>query len=254
MYELKWNSATPGHIVFLIDLSGSMSENKKIDYLMDALKDTLEILLAYTEGKERVEISIYGYNFQVVEIWKNKKVSEIVQIFSEAEEKGNKLFNLRPEYQTCMRLAFERAKLDIEEWLSIQKIKGNLNTPSPIVINITDGFPYEGPKFNQDNVYADTLKAAKDIMSISTSDGNVRLFNIHFDPQTEEPTLRFPSSEPNSKNLQFLYNASSVMTSQMVSAAKTYGFAETKEGSRALVSNEKDAYKLARFLQWGTTV
>lgn len=254
MYELKWNSATPGHIVFLIDLSGSMSDNQKIDYVMDALKGTLELLMAYTEGKERVEISIYGYNYQIVEIWKNKTVPEVVQILTDAEETGKKLFNLRTEYQTCMRLAFEKAKQDIEEWLKVQKQKGILNSPSPVVINITDGFPYEGPNFNQDEVYTNTLKAAKDIMSIATSDGNVRLFNIHFEPQSEEPTLRFPAKEPNSKNLQFLYNASSVMTPQMILSANIYGFTETKEGSHALVSNEKDAYKLARFLQWGTTV
>ena len=254
MYDLKWNSAHPGHIVFLIDLSGSMSENQKIDYLLDALKDTLDVLLAISESRKRVEISIYGYNYQIVEIWKNKTVPEMVQILTDAEEEGKKLFNLRPEYQTCMRLAFERAKQDIEEWLSIQNKKGILNSPSPIVINITDGFPYEGPNFNQDNVYADTLKAAKDIMSITTSDGNVRLFNIHFDPQSEEPTLRFPTSEPNDTNLQFLYNASSVMTPQMILSARTYGFTETKDGSRALVSNENDASKLAFFLQWGTTV
>lgn len=254
MYDLCWNLSHPGHIVFLIDLSESMSKKQKIEFLMDTLKDTLELLLAHAEARERVEVSIYGYNSQIVEIWKNKKVSEMIQIFCEAEEKGNKLFYLRPEHITCMRLAFERAKLDIEEWLSIQKMKGYLNTPSPVVINITDGFPNEGPNFNQNNVYADTLKAAKDIMSITTSDGNVRMFNIHFDPQSEEPTLRFPANEPNSKNLQFLYNASSVMTSQMVSAARIYGFTEIKDDSRALVSNEKDAYKLAKLLPLGTTV
>ena len=65
MYDLKWNSAHPGHIVFLIDLSGSMSENQKIDYLLDALKDTLDVLLAISESRKRVEISIYGYKFLV---------------------------------------------------------------------------------------------------------------------------------------------------------------------------------------------
>ncbi len=260
-YTTKWNSDHPGHIVFLLDLSGSMAEGDAIDYLIDSVQTTIENLLTHCRNDkggpaERVEVSIYGYNYQIVELWKNYSVKMMTQAMIEAEENDSKIFdrnsNAKPEYQTCMRLAFVKAKADVEEWIGRQIDKEDI--PAPIVINVTDGFPYEGKNKDQNDVYKKTLQAAQDLMSIFTNDGHVRVFNIHYDPNTKEKTVRFPCEIPTNENMQFLYNASSPLTDKMIIAANNrFGFEEAKKGSHALISNEKDPGKLASFLDWGSS-
>lgn len=262
-YTTKWNSDHPGHIVFLLDLSGSMEEGNAIDYLIDAVQTTIENLLTHCRNDkggpaERVEVSIYGYNYQIVELWKNYSVGKMTQAMIEAEENETKIFdrnsNAKPEYQTCMRMAFEKAIEDVEEWIHRQEGEPIEEIPSPIVINVTDGFPYEGKNKDQEDVYKNTLAAAEKLMSIKTNDGHVRLFNIHYDPKSKEKTMRFPCEIPSETNMRFLYNASSPLTEKMIIAANNhFGFTEAKEGSHALISNEKDPGKLASFLDWGSS-
>ena len=255
-YELQWGSDKPGHLVFLIDLSGSM-ENK-IDDVINAVQNTCKSIVARCLSgktlKERVSVSIYGYNYQIIELLQ-KTPSSIRDLAMALKESSNKpLFDktreAKPEYQTIMRLAFEKAKNDIEQWISKQKSVG-LRIPAPIVINVTDGFPYEGEDKNQRRVFKETLKAARELTAVSTPDGNVRLFNIHFDPETKEDTLRFPKRPPREEHLQFLYDASSPMTEDMVNSARAY-FKEAEMGSRCMLSNEKEISNLANFIEWGS--
>lgn len=260
MYELKWNSDQPGHVVFLLDLSGSMEQNNKINYVIDAVQDSIEKLLTHcrnTEGRaERVSVSVYGYNYRIVELWKNYGVKQMTIAMLEAEDAGKKIFDsngkAKPEYQTCMKMAFEEAKRDVEQWIKSQQ--GRFDIPSPIVINVTDGHPYEGENYNLDQVYADTLKAAQELMRVTTPDGNVRLLNIHHDPSTNDPTLTFPYSMPQTdKNMQFLFQASSPLTEKMATAANVMGFPEAREGSHAMISNAKNPSIVTQFLDWGST-
>lgn len=261
MYELEWNSDHPGHVVFLLDLSGSMERYNKINYVIEAVQDSIEKLLIHCRNDkgqpaERVSVSVYGYNYHIVEFWKNYGYNQMSSAMLEAEDAGKKIFDsngkAKPEYQTCMKMAFEQAKRDVEQWIKNQQ--GSSNIPSPIVINVTDGYPYEGENYNQDQVYADTLKAAQELMRVTTSDGNVRLFNIHHDPSTNDPTLSFPSSMPQTdKNIQFLFQASSPLTKKMATAANVMGFPEAREGSHAMISNANNPSIVTQFLDWGST-
>ena len=261
MYELKWNSDHPGHVVFLLDLSGSMERNNKINYVIDAVQDSIENLLTHCRNDkglpaERVSVSVYGYNYRIVELWKNYGVKQMAIAMIEAEDAGKKIFDsngkAKPEYQTCMKMAFEEAKRDVEQWIKSQR--GRSDMPSPIVINVTDGKPYEGENYNQDQVYADTLKAAQELMKVTTPDGNVRLLNIHHDPSTNDPTLTFPYSRPQiDKNMQFLFQASSLLTEKMAVAANKMGFPEAREGSRAMISNANKPSIVTQFLNWGSS-
>lgn len=260
MYELKWNSDHPGHVVFLLDLSGSMADDNKINYVIDAVQDSVENLLTHCRNDKgtakRVSVSVYGYNYHIVELWKNYDVRQMAGAMLDAEEAGKKIFdpqgNAKPEYQTCMRLAFEKAKKDVEAW--IQSQQGKTDIPSPIVINVTDGYPYEGEEYNQEQVYADTLKAAQELMHISTPDGYVRLLNIHHDPKTNTANVKFPCAMPTQgDNVRFLFQASSPLTAQMAIAANNMGFAEAREGSRAMISNETQPSIITQFLNWGSS-
>lgn len=265
-YELRWGSDKPGHIVFLIDLSGSMTN--KIDYVIDAVHRTCKSISARSmkgiKPSERVSVSIYGYNYHIVNLFKPytsaQELSDILARVKEARktDKNAALFDIngeaKPEYQTRMQLAFETATADIEEWIRKQENElGADNVPAPIVINITDGYPYEGDSNKQKDYFSNTLTAAKKLMSIKTNDGNVRVFNIHHDPDSKTATLRFPQSRPVSDEvMQFLFDASSPMSEDMVSIAQNY-FNEAGMGSTCMISNEKDVSNIIRFLEWGSS-
>lgn len=257
--KLQWGSDQPGHVVFLVDLSGSM-ENK-IDYVIDALQSTCKSLVTRCvvgrQVKNRVSVSIFGYNYHIVELLK-ADAHGIAVALSEARKEGRPLFDkngiAKPEFQTCMRMAFEKAKQDIEEWIVCQRSLGRVKIPSPIVINITDGEPYEGDDINQDNLFNETLQAAQALMRVETDDGNVRIFNIHHDPQSVGSPLRFPVEKPTSSpNMAFLYDASSVMTEDMIDLAHKFDFMEAAKGSHCMISNESSPSNVSRFIEFGSS-
>ncbi|MBR4367128.1 MAG: VWA domain-containing protein [Bacteroidaceae bacterium] len=256
---LRWGSDQPGHIVFLVDLSGSMVD--KIDYVINALQKTCQSILTRCIGggqvKNRVSVAIYGYNYHIVELLKCD-AQGLARALKDAKRENRPLFDknaeAKPEYQTCMKMGFEKAKQDVDQWIAGQKANGKTAIPAPIVINITDGQPYEGDDVPQDEVFRQTLQAARDLMNVMTMDGNVRIFNVHYDPETSDPTLRFPTSQPTlNENMAFLYQASSPMSDELVLSAQSYGFPEAVSGSRCMMSNEKDASKLASFIEWGSS-
>lgn len=258
-YNLQWGSDQPGHIVFLVDLSGSMED--KIDYVIDALQKTCQSILTRCikggQVKNRVSVAVYGYNYHIVELLK-ADAHGLALAFRDARKEGRPLFDkngkAKPEYQTCMGMGFEKAKQDVEQWIAEQKAKGKTSIPAPIVINITDGEPYEGKDIAQNVVFERTLRAATELMSVKTDDGNVRIFNVHHDPSTNDPTLRFPTSKPTlNDNMAFLYQASSPMSDDLVSSAQSYGFAEATIGSRCMISNETDISRVASFIEWGSS-
>ncbi len=86
MYKTDWNSAHPGHLVFLLDLSDSMKYDNKIDFAIKALQTTLSDINALClkpvtingcpsiEIRERISVSIYGYNYQVKNLASIKKI------------------------------------------------------------------------------------------------------------------------------------------------------------------------------------
>ena len=271
MYKTDWNSAHPRHLVFLLDLSESMGTKNRIDDAINALQITLTDIYTQcmhsianpngrpsVEIKERVSVSIYGYNFKVknlggIKNWGAKQIGKLLEN-SEGKPIFDKLTEAKPEWQTCMCAAFQEAKRDIEDWLSQQS---GSEIPAPIVINITDGYPYDGKQFDQNEVFERTLRAAKDLMNIRTKDGPVRIMNIQYCDTLQ--TLRFPMVEPSptdtleQKALSFLFNASSALTSDMAKALN-YNFGEAREGARAMVCNEQDPENLTSFITIVSTV
>ena len=258
-YKLQWGSDRPGHIVFLVDLSGSMED--KIDYVIDALQKTCQSIvtrcISGAQVKNRVSVSIYGYNYHIVELLKTDAHGLAVAV-RDARKEQRALFDkngiAKPEYQTCMKMAFDKAKQDVEQWISEQKAQGRTEIPAPIVINITDGEPYEGQDVSQEEVFDKTRRAAEALMNVKTVDGNVRIFNVHHDPTTTDSSLSFPTSQPTiNEHMAFLYQVSSPMYEDLVASAQSYGFPNAAIGSHCMISNEKDIGRVASFIEWGSS-
>lgn len=254
-YKQLWGTPSPGHIVYLIDLSGSM-ENK-IDYTIDVMNSVFKTLVGLcVKGKEvraRLSCTVIGYNSEAKVIWDDMPIKEIAKKVLKFKRDKTPIFDkgteFKPQYQTYMRLAFDEAKKDIEKWIKKQE-QANMLIPAPVVINITDGYPYEGTDKTWDEVSQETLKSALALMNISTPDGNVRLFNIHHDPEAKNPTSIFPSQCPSHPAEKFLYEASSVMDEDTLKSAKLNYNATT--GARCMVSNEKDPSDLVKLIEFGS--
>lgn len=255
-YKQLWGTPSPGHIVYLVDLSGSMEG--KIDYTINALSLVLKNLVGRcVKGQEirpRLTCSVIGYNSTAQVIWDDMPIMEIAKKVVAFRKNGTPIFDkdkeFKPQYQTFMRLAFDEARKDIEKWMAKQKAAGKI-MPAPVVINITDGYPYEGESKKWEDVSKETLASARALMNISTPDGNVRLFNIHHDPQSSNPTSIFPSQCPQHPAEKFLYEASSVMDEDTQKSANAVF--KTSTGARCMVSNEKDPSTLVSLIEFGST-
>ena len=251
-YDQLWGELSPGHFTFLIDLSGSM-ENK-IDYTIDVLMATFKELIRFCikgdQIKSRLYCTVIGYNSKAEIIWNNMSINEIVKKLIVFKRCGTPIFNkeieFKPQGQTYMRLAFDEAKKDIEKW--IEKLdEAKMKKPAPVVINITDGCPYEGEDKTWDEVSQETLKSALALMSISTPDGNVRLFNILYEPEAKNSTSIFPSQCPSHPAEKFLYEASSIMDERTLEIIRNYN-SKITTNARCMASNVKDLNYIIRLI------
>lgn len=259
-YELGWSTNHPGHIVYLLDLSGSMAGDRVNELLDTLLKVSNKLIADAKDGgrvcKEMFTISIIGYNSKVFTIFKGN-VSALKEKRDAALRNKTAMFDLKPEYQTYTASGFRAVTKEIKEWISNQTNAGKL-TPAPVVIHITDGFPYETGK-SEEAARLDAKAAADELKSISVPDGNTLLFNIHIGPGNTPQ--RFLSTPPSDVCLKFLYDISSELNATFVSRAQNDLFQfrsegldldAIKEGSRFMVSNETNKDILVRLIHWGS--
>ena len=261
-YSLSWGSNHPGFLVYLIDLSGSMSTNSRIEYVSETVTKVSEYLVGMCENGElqnRFDIRIIGYNSDVIDLFSGS----VIDLDNKLEEAFNKKVSLfgtfdgkaEPNWQTYTAKGFRAAADQVLTWINQQQSK-NIPIPAPVVIHLTDGHPEESGR-SEAEATADALKAANEIKSISVPDGNVLLFNIHID-EVEGNSLRLPSQRPTgsdvkSSRLQFLFDASSIMTDVFVNRANAFKL-DAEQGSRFMVSNESDKDLLARLIAFGSSV
>ena len=95
-YNLGWGSQHPGHLVYLVDLSGSMKNDNKIEQVMDALQKSLRLLLAKcTAGRtlmDRFTVTIIGYHSDIVPLFSGG-VQEIKGLVAKGVSTGKPLFD-----------------------------------------------------------------------------------------------------------------------------------------------------------------
>lgn len=258
-YQQGWSENHPGHVVYLLDLSGSMEKNGKIDRLIIAVNDVVKDLIQASAPSGLIEdnltLTIIGYNSEVKTIINNKTLSQLYSMLSDGKSLLDKETNAKPQSQTYTAAGLRAVAKDIQNWIDIQNTPDGM-IPAPLVVHVTDGYPYEGNE-SDDSAFANALAAANELKSITTSDGNVRLFNIHIEPGM--PTHTFPTTRPTGtgdveKIMKFLFDsASEVDEGAKKNADLLLNSGVVKTGSKFMVSNISGKGLLSKLIRFGST-
>ncbi len=137
---------------------------------------------------------------------------------------------------TPMCQALGKAKEIVGAW-----VEKNLTSFPPIVINVTDGESQDGDP----TPHAEALKA------VSTTDGNVLLFNIHLSSKGDM-AIEFPENDLGlpEDSAKHLFHSSSTLTDTMQAFAKQKGY-KVYPGSRGFIFNG-ELVSLIDFIDIGT--
>ena len=250
-----WGRKTPGHLVYLIDQSGSMTgqnEVKAAEAVTAAIMETFRGCVSGTEVRNRVYITIIGYgNEQGVSIIREGWMADFVEDLKVCKANNTSIVAPKSYGTTPMAEAFILANKCLTTWIdSRQSICNNdpqAGIPAPIVINITDGYP--------DDRNTATREAQK-LMEISTPDGKVLLFNIHMDDSPETAEIRFPSDKSQLNGVEageFLFDISSEMSPAFIEVARRMRLEGIFPGAKGFVVNAKGD-TLVRFVRFGSAV
>lgn len=273
-YVAEISRSNPSCFVFLIDQSGSMqdpfgaatkSTKTKAAGLSDAINRLLQNLVikcAKSEGirdyyyvgvigyggkgvgpafsgalagKELVPISEIGNNPARVE-QRIKKVEDGAGGVLEQSVKFPIWFEPTAEGGTPMCGALNRATNMLIKWLTAHP-----NCFPPIVINISDGESTDG----------DPYAAAHDLTTLTSTDGEVLLFNLHLSSSNHLP-IEFPDSEDKlvDTHSKLLFNISSFLPDYMRKWVGQEGI-DISYSTRGFVFNA-DLVSVIRFLDIGT--
>lgn len=253
MAQIQWGTKTPGHIIYLIDQSGSMegtNERKAAESITAAMIETLKGCIQGKEVRNRVYITIIGYgNEEGVSIIREGWITDFVADLQQCKTNGTPIIEPKSCGLTPMAETFALANKCITTWLSQREnVQGDYKVPAPIVINITDGYP--------DDVNKATTEAQK-IMNITTrDDGNVLVFNVHMDDSNDQVEIKFPTNKSILNGVaegEFLFEISSEMTDDFIKAARAQKFEGVMPGSKGFVVNAKGD-TLVRFVTFGSGV
>lgn len=280
-YKEKCGGPWPGHVVFLIDQSGSMSiqcgSMTRLELAQNCITKSInDIILGCVSGEDfsnRCYISVIGYGKKgdSVELIRHGWASEWEDDVMSCKYNGKPLFTLEcTDGWTPMAGAFNMAKELLEAWH--EKIKREIANPKasdptkrekpiiamglPIVINITDGCKED---FEQVPGYLEeVMNSAVNLMNTYDNDGGkVFLFNAHMGDGQE---IKFPIEKSllaGNYQTEFLFDISSELTSRMAqSAAHIFvsdNGAKIGAGCKGLVANAQEA-TLTRFIEFGSNI
>ncbi len=232
---------TPSAFMFLLDISGSMSETinfdgetmSKNDALNKIVNSSLQEIIFrckhFNQYYNYFDIAVLGYqngevNNLLEQHTQNEGFSTINEIVScEIDTKVydylrkkpngekfisqrtiNQYINTEPYGTTPMYKALDRAYYLLQRWVLDHKGK---NCFPPIVINITDGEA-------NDATPSEMKQISQKLMRLSTENGNILLFNIHLTNQDDEKEIVFPTDKeelPDIRNTKLLYDMSSTL-------------------------------------------
>jgi len=270
----QWSSATPGYIIFLVDQSGSMSEaypekGNKANFtamvINRTISELININMAGEKVKDRVFISIIGYGGKGGDSIDEIK-SDYLSLFAEnplriesvkqkVSDGNGGLIEIDVDTPifivpianglTPMGKALEFTKGLIQGWLSKKP-----ENPAPIVINISDGLPYDS---RQDTKVAesDAINEATAIMKLSCKDGNPLIFNAHIGNSPLKCICSSSENELSDEQAKFLFKISSKIPESYKGAAQKQGLS-VQTDSRGFVSNA-DPETFIKFINFGSS-
>lgn len=175
-YTAVATSTTPVLIIYLLDISGSMSQalgdKKRVEIVSDALQEiALEMVARSTKGEvvsPRYRLAIYAYESQVHDVLGG------VRTIDQFVRDGVPEF--APRGGTNTAAAFLAAENLLKQ--ELQYMEGH---PAPLICHMTDG-EYQGD---------DPTPIVQRIMGMGTPDGNVLVENIFI----SDKLLRAPITE-----------------------------------------------------------
>ncbi|QNA46475.1 vWA domain-containing protein [Lacibacter sediminis] len=257
-YTAEISRTNPSCFLFLIDQSGSMSDNfvatqkPKSQAVADAINKLLQQLVikcAKSEGvRDYYHIGVIGYNADGVKpaftgAIAGKElvpISEIAKTPARVEERNKKIddgagglitttikfpiwFDAINNGGTPMKEAFQKANGIIDSWLA-----DHPDCFPPVVINITDGESTDGSPIEE----MDKLKGK------ASSDGSVILFNIHASARANN-IISFCGSSTTlpDQYAEMLFQGASPLPEFMMTVGKQEYGLNLAEDARAFVLN-----------------
>jgi hypothetical protein len=270
-YKGRISRNNPSSLIFLIDQSGSMNDAwgedstlKKADKVADIINrflQALSIKCAREDGvRDYYHVACIGYGAKVGPAFSGVlagrdtvPISEIANNPARIEQRNRKVedgtgglvettvrfpvwFDAVASGGTPMCQAVNTAQSVLSNWLS-----GHSACFPPIVINVTDGESTDG----------DPSSTTHSLRNLSSSDGNVLLFNAHISAKKGQVSL-FPSSEDGliDEYARLLFRISDKLTDQMRAAASASNM-NLLPDARGFVFNAQMEH-LIQFVEIGT--
>jgi hypothetical protein len=256
-YTAEISRQQPTCFLFLVDQSGSMadsfggeSQKRKADGVADAINRLLRELslrCARAEGvRPYFHVGVIGYGAQVGPAFCGAlagkelvTIADVANSPARLEERSKKVddgagglvdqtvkfpvwFDAVANGGTPMCQALKTAAGILRGFLD--KYPGCF---PPVVIQLSDGEPTDG----------DPSSAMRDITSLSSSDGNILLFNCHMSSKAEKP-IAFPHTSESlpDEHAKLLFDGSSELTPFMRQIAKEHGLT-LQDGARGFTFN-----------------
>ena len=274
---------TPTALIFLLDISGSMSEHleyegeriTKNDALNKIVNSVLNELVlrckSYNKYNDYFDIAILGYQnnsiTNLLECYTGKDgfctINDIVssqidsKTYNYIREKsdGTKFISQVEITQyidtdahgtTPMYLALNKAYTLLRKWVIEHKGR---NCFPPVLFNITDGE-------SSDATSQEMIIISNRIKRLGTDNGNVLFMNIHLNSHAVEKPVIFPSSEeglPNIRNIKLMYEISSFMPASFQNRIKSDpSHSEIDYGNAKLMCYNTPIDALARVIEIGS--
>jgi len=269
-YSAELKRTSPSCILFLIDQSRSMAEaiggqagQSKADGVAEGINRLLQNLVfkcAKSDGvRDYFHVGVIGYGDKVAWSLGGKlagqrlvPVSVLANNPLRVEERTRKVGTSTTPQKYKFPVWFETvangktpmcAALALATKALAEFVRRFSDTFPPIVINISDGKATDG----------NPEAPATQLRKLSTTDGNVLLFNAHLSSSAAKP-IEFPGAEDELPDLDActLFRMSSPLPDKFRQAAGADGF-RVQPTSRGFVFNA-DLVSVVRFLDVGTRV
>jgi hypothetical protein len=259
-FSAEISRQNPSCFLFIIDQSGSMLDNfnnppkPKAQGVSDAINNLLQnlVIKCYVGGDDKPRdyyyVGILGYGQNVGSAFSGQlsssnlnPISDIALNPARIEERTKKIDDgagglvdqkvkfpiwLDPVSQggTPMTQAFQKANEIIETWLNQHP-----DCFPPTIIHVTDGESTDG----------DPSSEMQKLISKSSTDGNVLLFNLHLSNNPNAREIVFPGNKEllPDKYSEMLYNSASTLTSFMIETARKEYNLKVAENSKGFVLN-----------------